>query len=125
MFNSTLITLENSLLNPHTGGLPVTQKKRKKVNNKIYFLCTSGSMTVGLLCKPTSKIVGSVVGRGLGTYGLPITSHCYGRHHGYLKKRKGCSIFSNHYVRMGLSAAADSSFLLLLYLLYCFQYIIK
>lgn len=89
MFNSTLITLENSLLNPHTGGLPVTQKKRKKVNNKIYFLCISGSMTVGLLCKPTSKIVGSVVVRGLGTYGLPITSHCYGRHHGYLKKGKG------------------------------------
>lgn len=62
MFNSTLITLENSLLNPHIGGLPVRQEKRKKINNKIYFLCTSGSMAVGLLRKPTCKVVGSVVG---------------------------------------------------------------
>jgi len=49
MFNLRLETPENSFLNLHTGGLPVRQGKRKKLNNKMYFQCTSGSNVVGLI----------------------------------------------------------------------------
>lgn len=57
MFNSRLETPENSFLTLHMGGLPVRQGKRKKLNNKMYFQCTSGSNAVGLIAiNPSLKM---------------------------------------------------------------------
>ena len=86
----------------------------------------SGNNTVGLTCKPTSQDVSSVTE----ARGYLRTSH----HQqppwktGWLfaiKGKKRCSISAHLYAGTGLSAAAETRSLLLLYLLYYFHYIIK
>lgn len=86
----------------------------------------SGNNTAGLACKPTSQDVSSVTE----AWGYLWTSH-----HQQLpwktvwlfaiEGKKKCSISTHLYAGTGLSAAAESRSLLLLYLLYYFQYLIK
>lgn len=95
------------------------QKKEEELN-KIYFVCTSGSKVVGLIHKPTSKVVSSVV-EAWGFMVFPSlaagakTLHCYSK-----KGKKRCSSLSNHYTRTDLLATAESRSLFHLYVLTIF-----